>query len=66
MIDLEQNFLTLLRFFLQLLIIPLDQEFLVQQVFCFVELRQFFILFFFLVFEVVKLCRVNLESPDST
>ena len=42
MIDLEQNFLTLLRFFLQLLIIPLDQEFLVQQVVRFVELKQFF------------------------
>ena len=33
--------------------------------FCFVQLRQFFSLFFFLIFEVVKLCRMNLESPDS-
>ena len=34
--------------------------------FCFVQLRQFFSLVFFLIFEVVKLCRMNLESPDST
>ena len=34
--------------------------------FCFVQLIQFFSLFFFLIFEVVKLCRMNLESPDST
>ena len=33
--------------------------------FYFVELRQFFRLFF-LIFEVVKLCRMDLESPDST
>ena len=49
----------------KLLIIPLDQELLVQQVFGIVELRQFFTVFF-LVFEVGKLCRVNLESLDST
>ena len=34
-------------------------------IFYFVELRQFLDCFF-LIFEVVKLCRMNLESPDST
>ena len=33
--------------------------------FYFVELRQFFRVFF-LIFEVVKLCRMSLESRDST
>ena len=32
--------------------------------FCFVQLRQFFSLFF-IIFEVVKLCSMNLESQDS-
>ena len=49
----------------KLLIIPLDQDFLVQQVFGFVELRQFFTLFC-LIFEVAKLCRMNLESRTRT
>ena len=39
----------------KLLIIPLDQEFLVQEVFGSVELRQFYSL----IFEVVKLCRMK-------
>ena len=45
-------------------IIPVFSK--LQQVFGFVELRQFFSLFFFLIFEDVKLCWRNSESRDST
>ena len=44
---------------------PTRPRVLIPASFYFVELRQFFRLFF-LIFEVVKLCRMNLESPDST
>ena len=49
----------------KLLIIPLDHEFLVQQVFVLCNWDRFLVCFF-LIFEDVKLCRMNLESPDGT
>ena len=48
----------------KLLIIPLDQEFLVQQVFAFCNWDSVLV-WFFLIFEVIKLCRMKIESPDS-
>ena len=48
------------------ILFPLDHEFLVQQVFALCNWDSFLVCFF-LIFEVVKLCRMNLESPvDST
>ena len=44
---------------------PTRPRVLIPAIFCFVEMRQFLSLFF-LIFEVVKLCRMSLESPDST
>jgi hypothetical protein len=50
---------------MSLLRIPLDQQFSVQQVFA---LRDWdsFIVWNFLIFEVVKLCRMKKYPPDST
>ena len=45
-----------------MLIIPLDHKFLVQQVFALCNCDSFLVCFF-LIFEVVKLCKMNLKSP---
>ena len=47
----------------KLLIIPLDQQFSIQQVFALCNWDSF-IVCYFLIFEVVKLCRMKIESPD--
>ena len=49
----------------KLLIIPLDQQFSVQPVFALCN-RDSFVVCNFLIFEVVKLCRMRIESKDST
>ena len=49
----------------KLLIIPQDHEFSVQQVFSLWNWDSFLV-WLFLIFEVVKLCRIKIKSPDST